>query len=89
MEKATDEHNRKNGYVKDPRVPEQPGMSDKLPCLKWLGVILYINFIKFISGIIVHPNPSVRVSHNVRVPQLPPGFAYQLIHCVAQPLVKI
>ena len=29
MEKATDEHNRKNGYVKDPRVPEQPGTSDR------------------------------------------------------------
>ena len=38
MEKATDEHNRKNGYVKDPRVPEQPGISDSLPCLKWLEV---------------------------------------------------
>ena len=30
MEKATDEHNRKNGYVKDPRVPEQPGWKHKL-----------------------------------------------------------
>ena len=39
---------------------------------------------KLFKGIIVHPDATMRISHTVKVPPLPPGFAYQLLHCVAQ-----